>query len=55
MRRDDGREFRHYCRLTKFIDKEILRKDLDTLTKASDPGISRRAQWVIEAIGSYEH
>jgi len=52
--RRGGREFRHYCRLTKFIDREILRKDLAALAKASDPGISRRALWVIESIKSYE-
>jgi hypothetical protein len=49
--RRDGREFRHYCRLTRRIAGDSLRAGLNQRLGAADPGVRRRAGWVLDAMG----
>lgn len=44
----DRREFRHYCRLAFEVDSPKLRSQLALRLRSDDPGIRRRAKWVLD-------
>ena len=46
--RRDRREFRHYCRLAFKVDSPKLRSQLALRLGSDDPGIRRRAKWVLD-------
>ena len=50
--RPDRREFRRYTRLARKVDAPELRQALEERLGAADPGIRRRARWVLEALPS---
>ena len=47
----DRREFRWYARLARRIDNSQLREALLERHKVTDPGVRRRAGWVLDALG----
>jgi hypothetical protein len=47
----DRREFRGYCKLARRVVDDAFRSDLLTRMRSTDPGIARRALWMVDAIG----
>ena len=46
----DRREFRGYCKLARRVVDDRLRSQLLTRLRSTDPGIARRALWMLDAI-----
>jgi hypothetical protein len=46
----DRREFRSYCGLARKVDAPPLRQALSEKLENEDPGVRRRARWVLEAL-----
>ena len=46
----DDRDFRAYCRLARKVDAPALRDELTRRLTHGDPGVCRRARWVLEAL-----
>ena len=47
----DRREFRGYCKLARRVVDDTFRSNLLTRMRSTDPGIARRALWMVDAIG----
>ena len=46
----DRRELRRYRRLARKVDTPELRKALQSRLDADDPGVRRRARWILDAL-----
>jgi hypothetical protein len=47
----DCREFRRYCQLAKRVQTDALVAELNVRAAGDNPDVSRRARWVLEAMG----
>ncbi len=47
----DCREFRRYCQLAKRVKTDTLVAALRDRVAGADPDVTRRARWVLEALG----
>jgi hypothetical protein len=46
----DRREFRRFCRLARRVDSPDLRAALERRLSSPDPGVQRRARWVLDGL-----
>jgi hypothetical protein len=45
----DRREFKYYCRVSRYVDSPEFQADLQALSRHPDADVQRRARWVISA------